>query len=223
MKIAEQLSLGNGIYLVSEIAQILQLPKSQVHSWLNKYWDSELKELYDYQYSWEVNDIKAVNFYSLVEFYVMSQFMDAGVPTKNLFTAHKALVERYQTPFPFALKEILEDIRTDGKKIYLNIEEGIITLDGTKQFNLDLIQVFFHKIEFDNGRLAKRYYPLGKDKSIVLDPDRQFGHPVVGETNIYPEVLYRLYKGGETIKFIAFSYEIEESQVQDAIDYCMAA
>ena len=90
-------------------------------------------------------------------------------------------------------------------------------------FNLDFIRVFFRNIDFDNELIASRFWPLGKDRNIVVDPMRQFGHPVIGSTNIYPETLFNLYKAGEPLEFIAFTYEIDLDHVRDAIEFCKAA
>ena len=86
-----------------------------------------------------------------------------------------------------------------------------------------MVKSFFKKLDFDNELLAARYWPLGKEKNIVIDPKRKFGHPVVNNSNIYPETLYNLYKGGESIEFISSIYEITTNKVEDAIEYCKAA
>lgn len=223
MQFEDKLTLGNGIYTVSEITKILRLPYARVHRWLNKYWDGELGKAFERKYSWTVDNSKAVSFHTLIEFYVMMQFADAGVRTREVLKAHKVLSEDLNTPFPFAQKIVLENIKTDHKKIFLTRNDRTITLDGTRQLNLSFIRLFLENLDFDKDLLATRFWPLGKNKSVVVDPKRQFGHPVVGKTNIYPETLYNLYKAGEPEKFIAFTYEISEQDVKDAIEYCKAA
>ncbi len=223
MSFKDKLTLGNGIYTVSDMAKILRLPYAKVYRWLNEYWDGELGKAFESNYSWTVNNSRAVGFHTLVEFYVMMQFARAGVRTREVLNAHKMLSEDLDTHFPFAQKKVLENIRTDRRKIFLNENGRIITLDMTRQLNLSFIHLFCKNLEFDKELLAARFWPLGKNKNIVVDPKRQFGHPVVGNTNIYPETLYNLYKAGEPEKFLAFTYEISEQEVKDAIEYCMAA
>lgn len=223
MVLENSLKIGNGIYTVKEISRILRLPYPRVNSWLHRYWDGKLGGSYSRNYSWKVDNSKAVGFHTLVEFYVMMQFSEAGVRPKQVLKAHQELSAIYDTPFPFAQKEVLDGIHTDGKKIFLETPEGTISLDGTRQFNLEFIRIFFRKLDFGNDELASRFYPLGKEKSITVDPRRQFGHPVVGNTNIYPETIYNLHKAGEPPGFIAFTYEISEQEVMDAIEYCKSA
>ncbi|PWN06860.1 DUF433 domain-containing protein [Rhodohalobacter mucosus] len=218
-----ELSIGNGIYTIREIARILRLPYSKVHRWLNTYWEGELGKFFEGNYSWKVENSQAVGFHTLIEFYILVQFAEAGVKTREVLKAHIELSKELQTPFPFAQRNVLEKIRTDGKKIFLTSNGITCTLDGTKQLNLSFIRLFLKNLEFDSDLVASRFWPLGKDKGILVDPRRKFGHPVVNTSNIYPETIYNLYKAGEPEKFIAFTYEISEEDVRHAIEYCEAA
>ena len=212
-----KLQLGNGIYTIQEIAHILQLPYPKVHLWVNKYWDGELGKVYESNYSWIVNKTRAVGFHTLVEFYVMVQFAEAGVKTRQVLNAHKELSHDLKTPFPFAQKMVLDGIKTDGKKIYLIQNSNTILLDGTKQLNLDFIKLFFKKLEFDKEFLAARFWPLGKEYKIVCDPNHKFGQPLIEGTNIHAEAIYRMHLAKEPISFISDLYDISEGKVRDAI------
>ena len=113
------LTIGNGIYTVSDLANILQLPYRKVNRWLSEYWDGKLGKEFKGKYSWRVDNTRAVGFHTLVEFYVMMQFAEAGVKTAQVLKAHSELSKSHNTNFPFAQKEVIENISTDGKKIYL--------------------------------------------------------------------------------------------------------
>lgn len=150
-------------------------------------------------------------------------FAEAGVKTREILNAHKELSDRYNTKYPFSKKKVLEKINTDGTKIFLQIGGNTISLDGTKQLNLRFIKLFFKNLEFDDDSIASKFWPLGKEKSIIVNPNKQFVHPVIKETNIYPETIFNLYKGGESIEFIAYAYDLDKKSVEDAITYCKAA
>ena len=214
-----KLQLGNGIFTTQEIAQILRLPYHKVRKWITQYWDGELGDFYEKNYSWSINNSKAVGFHTLIEFYVMMQFAEAGVKTREVLNAHKELSLFYNTNFPFAQKEVLDNIHTDKSKIYLNRNGDTISLDGSKQFNLDIIKVFFQNLDFDNDMLASRFWPLGKNHKIVCDPHHKFGQPVISGTNIQSEVIYKMYLANEPIAFIASVYEITSKDVKDAIEF----
>ncbi len=219
MNFENTLAIGNGIYTVPDLANILRLPYSKVNSWLNEYWDGRLGKTFKVKYSWRIDSTRAVGFHTLVEFYVMMQFAEAGVKTTQVLKAHDDLSKSYNTIYPFAQKQIIENISTDGKKIYLNIDGTAITLDGSKQFNLDFIKLFFKKLDFDNEFLATKLWPLGKDKAVVCDPHHKFGQPVIDGTNIQTEAVYKMYLAKEPIPFIAGLYELPEQKVKDAISF----
>jgi uncharacterized protein (DUF433 family) len=223
MNFENQLEIGIGIYTPSEIAQILRLPYHKIHRWLNRYWDGELGEKYESKYSWQIDKSKAVSFHTLIEFYVMMQLSESGIRTREVLKAHLQLSKWYDSSFPFAIKEVLQGIETDKKKIYFRSGDNIITLDGSNQLNLQIIESFFSNLDFDSNNLASRYWPMGKQNSIVLDPKRKFGHPVIENYNIYPETIYKLYKAGDPIPYIAHVYELTEQQVNNAIEFCQAA
>lgn len=214
------LQLGNGVFTTQEIAQILRVPYQKVRKWITEYWDGNLGKCYEKNYSWKVDNTRAVGFHTLIEFYVMMQFAEVGVKTKQVLSAHKELSKRYSTHFPFARKEVLDNISSDGLKIYFNInKDTTITLDGSKQLNLNFIRSFFIKLEFDNDLLASRFWPLGKENKVVCDPHRKFGQPVLDGTSIQSEAIYKMFLAKEPISFIASVYEISPKSVKDAINF----
>ena len=219
MNFENTLAIGNGVYTVPDVANILHLPYHKVNTWLNEYWDGKLGKAFKTKYSWRIDSTRAVGFHTLVEFYVMMQFSDAGVKPLQVLKAHTELSKSYNTIFPFAQKDIITNITTDGKKIFLNIDGSSITLDGSKQLNLEFINVFFKKLEFDKELMATRLWPMGKNKAVVCDPQHKFGQPVIDGTNIQTEAVYKMYLAKEPISFIASLYELTEQKVKDAISF----
>lgn len=223
MNFENKLELGLGAYSISEVARILGLSYNKVFRWLKKYWDGELGLEYKSQYSWISGDSQLMSFHTLVEFYVMMTFSDSGVKTREVLNAHKELSRLYNSPFPFAHRAVSRNMHTDGRKIFLATNKGIITLDGTNQLNLQLLKLFFKKMEFDSEDLASRFWPLGKDKNIVVDPDHKLGHPVINGTNIFPQVIYNHHLADESPEYISFLYDISINSVLDSIEYCKKA
>lgn len=223
MDFQNQPKIGHGIYTVSEIAKILRIPYNKVYIWLNAYWDPKLGSYYGVNYSWDKNGEKTVSFLTFIEFYVMMRFSEAGVKPRKVLKAHSELSQMYKTAFPFAKKEVLNAIRSDGKHIFLKTKTGIIELNGKKQFNLDLIKIFFINLEFGEDNLATRFWPIGKEKSILVDPKRRFGKPVIESRNIFPEIIFNHYNAGDPISYIAHVYQLSERDVENALEYCEAA
>lgn len=220
MNFENKISIGSGCYTAPEIAHILQLPYSKVRRWMVDYWDGKLGKEFESKYSWTIEGSRAVSFHTLIEFYVMMQLSSAGVKPKDILKAHQKLSEDYNTAFPFATKRLIKNIKTDGRTVYIAIGENTISLDGTNQLNLPLIKEFFKNLEFDGKETAQRFWPRGKDKSVVIDPLRKFGHPIIEGYNIYPEILYNHFKAGDPIHYLTAVYNLSEKEIKDAIDYC---
>lgn len=216
--------LGTGIYTMSDIALILGIPYAKVNRWINSFWDDRFGSNYGYTYTWSVDLTKAVNFPTLIELFTFYQLSLAGVSTRELIRAHEILSKDHNTSYPFATKSILEGLRTDGKKVLFEQKDNsIYSVDSKKQFKLQFVKDFFKNLDFDSDLLAIRYWPAGKDKSIVCDPHHQFGQPVIEGTNIQSETLFRLYQANEPVEFIAQLYELPIVIVENAIEFHKSA
>lgn len=224
MNLTNYLGLGNGIYTIPDISLILNVPNSMVHRYVKNYWDEKFGNYYGERYSWSIDLTKAVNFFTLVELYTFFQISETGVKTKKIIDAHIEISEILKTPYPFALQEVLENISTDGNTIFLNYKgKSLLEINGSKQFNLDFIKIFFKKLDFGENSLASRLWIMGKDKEIICDPKRRFGLPIIQGTNIHPETIFDLYQAGDSKNFIAETYELTLKQIEDAIEYCKKA
>ncbi|MCG8307417.1 MAG: DUF433 domain-containing protein [Cytophagales bacterium] len=194
-----------------------------MNRWISKYWDSQFGLEFNDKYSWSDGKSKAISFHTLIEIYTFYQLSEAGVHSRKIIEAHKILSERFETVFPFATSHILESISTDGKKIYFKDLENIFSVDKTHQFHFTFISEFFKKIDFDGGDFANRLWPIGKEKSVVVDPKHQFGQPTISGTNINAQTINGYFLGGEQVEFIADIFNLEVHQITDAIDFCKKA
>lgn len=215
--------LGGGIYSIPDLAMILNKSTKTIRRWVEHYWDKELGEAYESRYSWNIEFTKAIDFHTMIELVIFAQLREQKLSAREIIKSHKYLSKKYDTPYPFANREVLQFLQTDGIKAYIHDDETTETADGSRQLNLSFVAEFFKELDFGADNLATLFWPRGKSNSVVVDPKRQFGHPVIAKTNIYPETIYNMYKAQEPIPFIAFTYEITEKEVKDAIEYCSVA
>ena len=210
-------ALGIGLYSVPDVARILNLELPFVRRWLREYWENKFKARKKIYSTWGTGRDKTVHFYTLIEFYVFYQLRKQKLSAQSIAKSHQVIAEELDTQFPFATSTIL----TDGKKILYKIGDDIIVnADKSKQLNFAaIIKEFCQQIDFGKDHLALRYWPLGKEKNIIVDPHHQLGQPIIKNTNILAETLYRMYVAGERISFIASLYDVLESDVKDSIDF----
>lgn len=208
-------ALGMGAYAVPDIAVILGLPQTKVRRVLNELWDGRLgKEFFGEEVSIRIARQKFVSFHVLIEFFVYFELRERGVSSQRILKARKAMTKDLGTPHPFATASVLHT----RKKIWYEFEQDIIDADGTRQTNLgEIIEQFSEKIDFNGEKLAVRFWPLGKNKHVVVDPKHQFGAPTVPGTNVNAQVLYQMSRSGEQVETLAALYDLSEQDVRDAI------
>jgi uncharacterized protein (DUF433 family) len=205
--------LGEGIYLTSDVAEILRLPYPKVRRWMIELWDARLAEKGKYSFGDPNN--RAVNFYTLIEFYTFYQLRSKGVSSQKIQRAHKIIAQELKTPYPFAT-----NIRTDGKEIWYEYLDELISANGKQQLEIkEILEPFLHKLEFGKNNLAELFFPLDKSKNVVVDPKRQFGQPIIAGRNLRIETIKKLYEGGESKKNICLLYDLKPSAVDDALRY----
>jgi len=219
MTITKTATIGNGVFTIPEVASILNLSPKKVGYWLKEYWNNKFGDYTGVQYSWGGKH-QAINFHTLIEFYVYYQLREFGIHSKKIHEAHKILAKVLNASYPFAHSKLL----TDGKTIFFSPDiNSIINADQSLQLNLkEVIAPFCQKIEFEND-LAIKYFPLGKEYDIVVDPNHQFGTPTVKNTNVQASTIYKLFRSGDTIDAIAKNYEISSQSIRHAITYFNAA
>jgi len=210
--------LGNGIYTVPDLALILQLPKKKVRRWLDDFYNERLGKPYEGSYSWGQGRDKATNFLTLIEFYVFYKLREHEVSTYKILEAHRNMTKGLMTAYPFASYKLL----VDGKEILYALEEDTwVHANKSNQIVIkEIIEGFFKKIDFSDNNLAERFWPLGKEHEIVVDPHHQFGQPVIQGTNINAATIFSMYESGESTSTMAILYDITQEQVNDAILFC---
>ena len=210
--------IGTGIYTMPDVAAILGLPVAKVRRWLRSYWNAQFGQATGMSFSEGEGRELVVNFHTLIEFYVFYQLRDRGVSVKKIVEAHRILEDLYQTAYPFATVSLLA--QKGGNVLFEGKVGELIRADESLQIVIkEILAPFCDKIEFGPDKLAKCFYPSGRNSSVVVDPRRRFGQPVIADTNITTETVFDLHRGGEPTDVIARIYDLTAKQVRDALSY----
>ena len=213
--ISIQPELGKGIYSIPDAADILDMPVAKVRRWINKYWELEFVQngRNEGEYTWGEKREKAFHFLTLIEIIAVDSFREIGVSFPKIKLAREKLSELLKTKYPFAHAELM----SDGKRIFYKLDSSLLELDKKQQFSFTrLILPYCKKIDFqEKTQLAERFWPLGKDHRIVVDPHHSFGRPVITGTNITADAIINMLKAGESSEFIASVYDLQKKEVED--------
>lgn len=208
-------NIGEGVYTVSDMARIFRLNDNRrVRYLFNNYIQGKLETSSKHRFFFG-DKRRFVNFETLIHLYIFLELNKRGIAYKEILTAYDALSESLDTPYPFT-KVILS---TQGKKIIAGVGDSIFTADKKKQGYLkEIIVPLAKKVELIDNEIT-RFFPLGKRKTIVVDPQIQMGAPVVDGTRINTKVIYQLHEAGENHKVIARMFNLSARQIKDAIEF----
>ncbi|MEO8069063.1 MAG: DUF433 domain-containing protein [Flavobacteriales bacterium] len=210
-------ALGLGAFSVPDISLILGLPQTKVRRMLNQVWDDRLgMELFGDTFSITVGEHKFVNFYVLIELYVYFELRDMKVSAQRIIKTRNAMRKDLHTEHPFALAKLL----AQRNKIWYEFKDSIVDADGSRQTNFEkMVRDYAKKIDFNGNDLAERYWPMGKNHKVVVDPKHQFGMPTIVDTNINTHTLRSMFVSGEQPEVLAEMFSIPLSAVKDALTF----
>lgn len=219
----EQMRIGEGIYTARDVSNILKISKRSATYILNSYIRDDLAKTMQFVYNFEPEKGVFINFKSLIQIMVFTRLREKGYKKKQILGSFKTMANHFNTNYPFADK--INNIITAGSDIMFNNEDGdLVKADSSLQYAMrEILQDLITKIEFSKDGYALRFYPLGINKSIVVDPEIQFGSPVIKGTRINTSIIYQLYNSGEEIETISSMYDLTNQEIKDAIEFSIAA
>jgi uncharacterized protein (DUF433 family) len=228
--------LGRGVYGASEGLRLINfkrrpdapgrhISRRTLRRWLCGY-DYPLRDggghseaLWAPDYSNEDDTIE-LSFRDLIELRFVKAFLDVGLSLPTIRTCFQRAVEVVRDPRPFSTKRF----RTDGKTIFFevtsDIHEGeLLDLKRRQMAFHRILEPTLHDLEFDADVVA-RWFPLGMSrKSIVVDPARSFGRPIISEAGVPTEVLSEAVGVEGSIERVAKLYKVFPAAVRDALAF----
>lgn len=158
-----------------------------------------------------------VSFLQLIEIVVAAEFRtDGHVKLDVVRQAHANARAEYELEYPFAHLR-LESL---GGHIVQWLHAGDAqALDSPTQFSIPgLVERRMQEIEYE-GDLAARWYPVGKDIPIVVDPRFSAGLPTVDGRGVTVNTIYKRWKADQPINFIADDLVLEPTVVERVLRY----
>lgn len=160
------------------------------------------------------------SFLDLVDLLFVKRFLDHGV---SLQRVRKALDEAAQIlgANHFARRSFF----TDGRNIYVEVREKgdaiLQLLSGGQWVIAPIIQQLAEQIEFDTPTgFARRWYPMGKQGLIVLDPMISFGLPTVAGRGVATANVYDFYLGeARNPRVVGDWLGLDENEIEAAVDF----
>ncbi len=111
--------------------------------------------------------------------------------------------------------------RADGRDAFVQGDDGLLVsvLRGKRRTAWDdVLDPFLATVDYQDG-WAQRWWPQGRSKQVVIDPDFGYGLPVVAGTGVRTEILVERSEVGETLDQMAADFGIPVESVRDALQF----
>lgn len=215
--------LGAGIYRIPQAARLTGVSAARIRRWMRGYDFRGKKERRHSDPVWAgelgaLDGKLAVGFRDLLEIRFVDAFLKEGVSWKTMRTAHAAAKEKLGSDHPFCTHRFA----TDGREILLEQARALgdtclVDITNDQQEFENIVQPFLRELDFEDG--FARWWPLGKDRSVVVDPVRNLGQPTVAGAGVPTRVLARSVKSNGSIEAVAHWFEVDAREVQDAVEF----
>lgn len=218
--------LGKGIYPVPLASRLTGIPSRSIRRWLLGYsrHSKGMTRLYapvledDFGL---IEGMLVLSFLDLIEVQFLEAFRKHGVRWATIREAAANARQLLGTSHPFSTKRF----STDGKHILVSSTEGIedrnlMDLIDSQLEIVDIVEPLLRgAIDFSNYDLAARWWPMGRERRVLIDPHFSFGRPIISDSGVPTDVLAATYKATESIEKVADWYEVDTEAVRQAIEY----
>ena len=215
--------LNTGLYTVPEAARLTRVSAGKTRRWLRGYdfksgervrhsdavWQGELRP---------IDNKLALSFRDLLELRFVDAFIRAGVRWRTMRHAHAKAQEQLHTTHPFCSNRIF----TDGRSILLrqgeqDSDQALINLVNDQPEFARIVEPFRKELEFSGNDVI--WWPLGRERHVVLDPRRNFGQPSATRSGVPTRVLARSVKTNRSVEAVSHWFEVSEGEVRDAVEF----
>lgn len=219
--------LGIGYYTVSEAARLLHIPAVNVRRWLGGYTykrkgqTTTMAPLWTPQLPVTDQHIE-LGFRDLIELRFVAAFMAQGLSLQTIRACLDTARELVDSDHPFSTRRF----KTDGRRIFLETLDR--AKDADKKALLDLklrqyvlvgvVERTFRDLDFDDDMIA-RWRPFSGKGSIVIDPTRAFGQPIVTKGSVPTIAIVGSVAAEGSEKRAAFLYDLPLASVRDAVAF----
>jgi len=225
-EVADSSLIGVGLYTVPEAARLTGIAQGRLRRWLRGYTYRAGEGRAASAPIWrrQVPDIDGtlgLGFLDLMEARFVDAFREASVPWRVIRLCAERARELSAGDHPFSSQRF----RTDGRTIFTEV----IDQAGETQL-LDLVKSQFAfarvigpslyaGIEFSESDTPARWWPLGRQALIVIDPARSFGQPIVSDGGVPTSVLVDAVAAEGSVAKVARLFRLQPQSVRAALRF----
>lgn len=216
--------LNVGIYTVSEASVLTGVSRDCIRRWLRGYRSAQRGRKYSPLWKPQLPALDgkaALGFFDLIEVKFVGAFLDQGVSWPMMHKVRERAAELYpEVSHPFCTRQFV----TDGRQIFVDLhnetgDASLLEISTRQHVFTEITRPFLKQLEFKGGRVLERWWPMGTDRQIVVDPRKNFGQPTISLAGVPTKVLAESFKANGSAEAVARWYEIAPRAVKEAVEY----
>jgi uncharacterized protein (DUF433 family) len=217
--------LGVGFYSLGDAGRLLRVPARNIRRWLGGYrFRSQDGEVVTMAPLWKPelprndNHIE-LGFRDLIELRFVAAFQEAGVGTLAIRRCIEFARDLVDDDRPFSTRRF----KTDGKTIFIEWarkagEIELLDLRRKQYVWREVIERTFKDLDIEDDAVA-RWRPFRGKASIVIDPQRAFGQPIVTKYGVPTVALSDAVEAEGSVDRVARIFDVSATVVRDAVAF----
>ncbi len=160
------------------------------------------------------------SFLDLIDLLFVKKFIERGIPLQRIRKAAEEAREYLGTPH-FARSVFF----TSSDKIILKLQGGdmVALLTHGQRAIGEIVEQVYDKLDFEQVTeygFVRRWYPKGKNRYIVIDPQISFGRPTLIGYGVATNNIYDLYLGeNKKTEPVSEWFNIPVPKIQAAVQF----
>lgn len=217
---------GVGLYTVPEASHITRISTQHIRRWLWGYRYTVAGQKHRQEALWTpqlpiVDHVKALSFRDLIEVQFVQRFREEGLSLQFIRKTIDLATALLDKTYPLSSVKF----KTDGRRIMAEVVKDfdderhyVFDLENGQYYLQFVLDYLYDALEYSNFDQLVRWWPLGRDHRVVIDPKKSFGRPIVVE-GVPTAALSGSYKAEGSIAAVAAWYEVSEESVTDALAF----
>jgi uncharacterized protein (DUF433 family) len=218
--------LGRGLYSLPEAEWLSGVPRGRIRRWMQGY---------SYRYKGEsrrttpaiASDLPdlgvglVVAFADLLEVRFLDAFLKYGVGWRAIRIAAQRAKEMLGRHHPFSSRIF----KTDGRTIMAELvgefgDRHLLDLVRDQwQFEQVVAPYLYAGVDYNEMSEPERWWPLGEERHVVIDPAVILGAPVVAGIGVPTRIVANAVKAEGSTDLVARLFDVEVAAVEDALSF----
>jgi len=157
-----------------------------------------------------------VSFRDLIEVVAIGGFKEHGLSIASIRRIVAACQQLFREPYPLSAYAF----KVGGRDVFVgngDVLHDVLRHRGAMAWD-EVLGPFLATLDYRDS-FAFRWWPLGRSKPIVVDPEFGFGLPVILGSGVKTEIVRERFEVGDSIEQISYDFNITPIEVESAIQF----